>query len=46
MKDLIERAKALVDTYANLDDFEDEAGTEQMLEDAMNIITEFIDKSK
>ncbi len=46
MKDLINRAKAIIDRYADLEGYEDEAETEMLLEDAMNIISEFVDASK
>ena len=46
MKDLINRAKEVIDRYADLEGWGDEAETEALLEDAMNIISEFVDASK
>ena len=46
MNDLINRAKDLLDRYADLEGYEDYEETEMLLEDAMNIISEFVDANK
>jgi hypothetical protein len=46
MENLINRAKEVIDRYADLEGYEDYEETEMLLEDAMNIISEFIDASK
>lgn len=46
MDNLIKRAKAIINRYANFEGYEDTEETEMLLEDAMNIISEFVDASK
>ena len=46
MKELIERAKDLLDRYADYEGYEDIGDTEMLLEDAMNLIADFKDKLK
>jgi hypothetical protein len=42
MKKLIKKAKAIIDRYADFEDYDDYEEVEALLEDAMNIISDFI----
>lgn len=44
MENLTTRAKNLLERYANLDGYEDMEENEMLLEEAMNIISEFVSK--
>ena len=46
MEELIERAKEIIDRYADFEDYDDNEEVEMLLEDAMNIISDFIKASK
>lgn len=46
MNNLIERAKAIINRYANFEGHENTEETETLLEDAMNIISEFVGANK
>ena len=46
MNNLIKCAKAIIDRYANVEGYEDTEETEMLLEDAMNIISEFVSANK
>lgn len=46
MNNLIERAKAIINRYANFEGHENTEETETLLEDAMNIISEFVELNK
>ena len=41
MENLINRAKEVIDRYADLEGYEDYEETEMLLEDAMNLIADF-----
>lgn len=46
MKTLIEKASGILDRYSNLEGYEDEQEIEGLLEDAMNVIAEFVERKK
>jgi hypothetical protein len=46
MEELIERAKEIIDRYADFEDYDDTEEVEMLLEDAMNIISDFVDANE